>query len=195
LNATPAPDLHGQGKAPLCFKGSPLACSLRLECRPSGASLTVSGVLFGVRSLRPVTSLFAPDGSASRELRFAQYPALRLTSQRFVRASLGLTASARCCHAACRLLIAGCTPTAPPRPHLKRPPLRCGLLLYFKNKKWRLRGLHTMPPTHYGCGAPGGVTHKAPYATRLAVMSRASNLSAQAMPAGFPHCAKHNGIM
>jgi hypothetical protein len=60
-----------------------------------------SGILISVRSLRPVTSLSAPTGSASRELRFAQYPALRLTSQRFVWASHKLTAFARSCHAAC----------------------------------------------------------------------------------------------
>ena len=87
----------------ICVEGSPLVCSLRLECRPSGAPLTVSGVLFGVRSLRPFTALSAPTGSASRELRFAQYPALHRPSQRFVWASLGLTACARSCHAACKI--------------------------------------------------------------------------------------------
>jgi hypothetical protein len=49
----------------------------------------------------PARRFRAPSGSAARELRCAQYPALRLASPRFVRASLGLTALARCCHAAC----------------------------------------------------------------------------------------------
>jgi hypothetical protein len=134
-----------QGQAPHHFEGQPSVIFASLKIRvPRGAPLMASGVLSSVRSLRPDTSLSAPAGSASRELRFAQYPALRLTSPRFVQASLGLTASARCCHAARKIWIAGSTPTAPPRPHLKRPLLRCGLLLYFK--KWRFRGLHTCPP-------------------------------------------------
>ena len=41
--------------------------------------------------------------------------------------------------------------------------------------------------------APFGASHKAPYATRPAVMLRAGHTPAQAMPAGFPHGAKHNG--
>lgn len=93
LKAPPFPDiLPGPGSA--LFAGLPSENSLRLECRPSGAPLMLSGLLFGVRSPRPVTSLSAPTGSASRELRFAQYPALRRPSPRFVRASCELTALA-----------------------------------------------------------------------------------------------------
>jgi hypothetical protein len=61
-----------------------------------------SGALFSVRTLRPATALPAPAGSAFRELRFSQYPALRPPSPRSVWASLELTALARFCHAARR---------------------------------------------------------------------------------------------
>jgi hypothetical protein len=82
-----------QGQAPLFFKGSlRLFAALRMSSlRRSAHGLRV---LFGVRSPRPFTSLSAPPGSASRELCFAQYPALRRPSPRFFRASCELTALA-----------------------------------------------------------------------------------------------------
>ena len=43
LKAPPLPERSGQGQAPHHFQGLPSACSLRLDCRPSGAPLTVSG--------------------------------------------------------------------------------------------------------------------------------------------------------
>jgi hypothetical protein len=64
LKAPPLSDLRpGPGFA--LFAGLPSKNSLRLECRPSGATLMLSGLLFGVRSLRPVTALSAPPCSAS----------------------------------------------------------------------------------------------------------------------------------